>query len=75
VTITHAGARENIQEILFLGKVETSWCASDRDTKKMMERTEVFHSKFMAKGSSDGGKKGLRGGGENNVIDIEKEIG
>jgi hypothetical protein len=44
-------------------------------TKKIMQFTEVFHSKFLLQGWDNPLAKTGRGGSENDVIDIEEQVG
>lgn len=71
----HVCSKKNLIHILVLRKDHTGCSASDRETKKVMKRTQVLHIKLTAKSSSDGGDCSGRRNCQNNVIHIKKKIG
>jgi hypothetical protein len=70
MTITHACAVKNIENILRLRKMNTSWGLRDMDAKKMVKGPKILHCKFMAKRLSYIGEEDWRGCCKNNVINI-----
>lgn len=45
------------------------------DAKEEVEVAQVGHGELGAKMPSDGLKKGLSGGSENDVVDVQQEVG
>jgi hypothetical protein len=43
LTVLHAGAKNEIKDVLALGEKETSRGPSDRNTQEVMKSTEVSH--------------------------------
>jgi hypothetical protein len=44
------------------------------DPKKMVEHTQILHSKLLLKSGNDATEKWLTGGCEDNVINIEQQV-
>jgi hypothetical protein len=70
---SHAGVVQNLRCILGLREVHAGGVAGNRDAKKVVEAAHVHHGKLGAEGGGDSVEKPGRGGGEDDVIDIQQE--
>jgi hypothetical protein len=75
VTLSHAGALEQISNILTLGEEEAIGGTRDRDPEEVMKVPEICHSELGVKELGDAMKKPRRRGCQNDVIDVEQQVG
>jgi hypothetical protein len=75
VTLSHVGALEQIRSILMLGEEEVVGGTRDRDPKEMMEIPEIFHGELGVKKLGDATKKPSRRSCQNDVVDVEQQVG
>ena len=75
MTVKHPGALEEVVSVLPLMKKEPIGAPYDLDAKEVVERTEVLESELSAKTVSKLSKKTIRAGGQDDVIDVEEQVG
>jgi hypothetical protein len=75
VTLSHPGALEQICSILTLREEEAIGGTRDRDPEKVMKIPEICHGELGVKELGDVTKKPRRRGCQNDVIDVEQQVG
>jgi hypothetical protein len=75
VALSHTGALKQVGSILSLGEEEAVGGTCDRDPEEMMKIPEICHGELGVKGLSDATKKPSRQGCQNDVVDIEQQVG
>jgi hypothetical protein len=75
VTLSHTGALKQICSILSLGEEETVGGTRDTDPEEMMKIPEICHGELGVKGLGDATKKPSRRGCQNDVVDVEQQVG
>ena len=73
--VQHAGTVEDLQGVLFLGKEQATRSGGDVDAEEVVERAEVGHGEFAVKSLDDGVEHRARAGGEDDVVDVEEQVG
>jgi hypothetical protein len=68
-------ALKQICSILTLGEEEAVRGARDRDPEEMMKILEICHGELGVKELSDATKKPCRRGCQNDVVDVEQQVG
>jgi hypothetical protein len=53
ITVTHTMAAENVQGVLPLGEEQVGLMALNSNFKEEVERTKVFHGKFLLQGCNN----------------------
>jgi hypothetical protein len=75
VTLSHAGALKLVDSILSLGEEEAVGGTRDRDPEEMMKVPEICHGELGVKGLGDATKKPSRRGCQDDVVDVEQQVG
>jgi hypothetical protein len=75
VTLSHAGALKQVDSILSLGEEEAVGGTRDRDPEEMMKVLEICHGELGVKGLGDATKKPSRRGCQDDVVDVEQQVG
>jgi hypothetical protein len=75
MTLRHAGTLEQIHSILALRQKEAVSRTRDRDPEKVMKIPEICHSELGVKELGDAMEKQGRRGCQNDVVDIEQQVG
>jgi hypothetical protein len=75
VTLSHAGALKQICSILTLGEEEAVGGTRDRDPEEMMKISEICHGELGVKELGDATKKPSRRGCQDDVVDVEQQVG
>ena len=75
VTLSHAGALEQVHSILALRQEEALHTTRGRDPKEVMKIPEICHSKFRVKELGGASKKQGRRGYQDDVVDVEQQVG
>ena len=75
VTPSHPCSLEDVKGVLALVEEEPGGASLNGDTKEVVEGPEVLHRKLLLKGGDDALEELGAGGSQDNVIDIEEEIG
>ena len=75
VTLSHAGALEQIRSILTLGEEEAVRGTRDRDPEEVVKIPEICHGELGVKKLGDATKEPGRRGCQNDVVDVEQQVG
>lgn len=75
ITIGHVGTVKYVRHIILLLKKKTSLVHFYGDVDKIMEFTKVSHFEFLVKSCKEGLKQRRGRGCENNIIDIQVDVG
>jgi hypothetical protein len=70
---SHADIVQNLRRVLGLREVHAGEVAGDRDAEEVVEAAHVRHDKLGAEGGGNPVEKPSRGGGEDNVVDVQQE--
>jgi len=71
VTLSHAGALEQIRSILMLGEEEAVRGTRDRDPEEVVKIPEICHRELGVKKLGDATKEPGRRGCQDDVVDVE----
>jgi hypothetical protein len=74
VTLSHASALEEVDDVLALRQEEAIGRAADGDAEEVMQIAKVRHSKLRHESSHDGLKKCRRRSSHNDVVDVEQQV-
>jgi hypothetical protein len=75
VTLSHADAPKEVHSILSLGQEQTVCGTGDCDAEEVMEVAEVRHGELRAEFGHDVLKKSQGRCGEDDVVDVEQQVG
>jgi hypothetical protein len=75
VTLSHASALEKLNGVLSLRQEDPVGGARDGDVEDVMEVPKVCHGELRVKKSDEALKKIRRRGGEDDVVDVEEQVG
>ena len=72
---SHAGFVQNLRGVLGLREVHAGGVAGDRDAEEVVKAAHVRHGELGAERGGDPVKETRRGGGEDDVVDVQQKIG
>jgi len=75
MTLSHAGALEQVHSVLALRQEEAVSRTRDRDPEEVMKIPEICHGELGVKELGDATKKRGRRGCQNDVVDVEQQVG
>jgi hypothetical protein len=75
VTLGHASPLKKLDCILSLGQEQSVRGALDRDVEEVMEIPKICHGELGVEPIDDALKEGRRGGGEDDVVDVQQQAG
>ena len=70
-----AGFVQNFRRVLGLREVHAGGVASHRYAEEVVEAAHVRHGELRAEGGSDPVEEARRGGGEDDIVDVQQKIG
>jgi len=75
VTLGHASPLKKLDCVLSLGQEQPVGGALDGDVEEVMEIPKICHGELGVEPIDDALKEGRRGGGEDDVVDVQQQVG
>lgn len=74
LAICHASTLQNLEAVLALIEMKARGLPRNRDAQEMMQAAKILHRELRLESTDGPPKKCIRGGCQNNVINIEEQI-